>query len=185
MQIRFLSKNLHKIEETSRILNNYGIEVIGSNVEIEELQTSNTERLLRDKVLKAFKQIGRPIFVEHTGLYLDLLNGFPGGLTQSFWDKIQKDKFAQLFASSEKVIAKTSICYVDGKKIHHFEGAIVGRIVSPPRIDHGFQWDCVFQPDGFSETFSEMGTRKDEISMRRIALEKLATFVTGNANEHS
>jgi len=185
MQIRFLSRNRYKIDETSRILQKHGIEIIGSNVEIEELQTSNTERLLRDKALKAFKQIGRPIFVEHTGLYLDLLNGFPGGLTQSFWDAVQKDKFAQLFASAEKVIAKTSICYVDGKKIHHFEGEIVGTIVSPPRIDHGFQWDCVFQPDGYQETFSEMGKRKDEISMRKIALEKLAEFIKGDVIERS
>ncbi len=67
----------------------------------------------------------------------------------------------------------THIGYVDGRRVHIFRGEIEGRIVSPPRIDHGFQWDCVFRPNGFEQTFSEMGEKKNEISMRSIALEKL------------
>ena len=52
--------------------------------------------------------------------------------------------------------------------------------MSPPRVDHGFQWDCVFQPDGYTETFAEMGTaKKNEISMRRKALDKFAAFLHG------
>jgi XTP/dITP diphosphohydrolase len=38
--------------------------------------------------------------------------------------------------------------------------------------------DCVFQPAGYSETFAEMGDKKNSISMRRGALEKLAAHLT-------
>jgi XTP/dITP diphosphohydrolase len=180
--VRFLSRNTYKIREATRILTSFGIDLMPLHAEVEELQTLDTLRLVRDKALKAFQLVGRPLFVEHTGLYLDLLNGFPGGLTQIFWDTLQKDRFAELFGSdTARVTARTHIGYVDGRRLWHFEGEVTGRIVGPPRVDHGFQWDCVFVPDGHTETFSEMGDRKDEISMRRRALEKLAGHI---AREH-
>lgn len=178
MKLRFLSRNDHKIAEATRILENYGIEIEATYAEVEELQTIDTDRLVRDKALKAFEKIGRPLFVEHTGLYLDMLNGFPGGLTQVFWDQLQKDKFSELFASeTARAVARTHIGYVDGRKIHVFEGEVVGKIVAPSFIDHGFQWDCAFVPIGETRTFSEMGPDKDAISMRRKALEALAQFI--------
>jgi XTP/dITP diphosphohydrolase len=172
MQLFFASKNQFKQQEARQILAPLGINVEADHTEIHELQTVDTEALVRDKALQAFQRIGRPLFVEHTGLYMDLLGGFPGGLTQIFWDRLQKERFASLFASNEhNVTAKTTIGYVDGRRIHLFHGEIAGRVVSPPRIDHGFQWDCVFVPDGEIQAFSEMGERKNQISMRRVALE--------------
>lgn len=76
------------------------------------------------------------------------------------------------------VRAVTHIGYVDGRRIHVFRGEVVGRIVSP-RVDHGFQWDCVFKPDGHDQTFSEMGALKNQVSMRRKALEKLREHLAG------
>ncbi len=176
-ELYFVSKNPHKQEEARNILSPAGIAVIADHSAIDELQTIDTVALVRDKTLKAFQKIGRPLFVEHTGLYLDMLGGFPGGLTQIFWDSLKKDRFAQLFTSeTEKASAKTYVGYVDGQRIHVFMGEVTGKIVSP-REDHGFQWDCVFVPDGHEQTFSEMGAKKNEISMRRLALDKLRVFL--------
>lgn len=174
MKLLFVSKNRFKHAEATSFLSTLGISVEACHLEIHELQTVDTEALVRDKATRAFTALGRPLFVEHTGLYLDALNGFPGGLTQIFWDALQKDRFAELFASAtEQVKAVTYIGYVDGRRVHLFRGEIAGRIVSPPRVDHGFQWDCVFQPDGFDQTFSEMGDKKNAVSMRSVALMKL------------
>ena len=174
MRLIFASKNRHKHEEARQILAPLGIDVEADRTEIHELQTIDTEALVRDKAVRAFQQIGRPLFVEHTGLYLDVLGGFPGGLTQIFWDSLQKDRFSSLFSGEEhKVTAKTTVGFVDGRRVHLFYGEIGGRIVSPPRVDYGFQWDCVFVPEGETQSFSEMGELKNQISMRRRALEAL------------
>lgn len=178
MKINFVSQNSHKISEATSILAMYGIEVEPLPIHIEELQTLDTTKLVRNKALQAFSEVRRPLFVEHTGLYLDLLGGFPGGLTQIFWDKVGKDDFAKYFSGNGKALAKTLICYIDGMRTHVFEGDICGSIVSPPRFDNGFQWDCVFIPEGYSESFSEMGEKKNEISMRLIALRKFAEYLT-------
>jgi len=179
LEIRFLSGNEFKIEEASLILNKAGVSVVPVNAKVEELQTENTSRLVKDKALKAFEKIGRPLFVEHTGLYIDYMNGLPGGLTQIFWDTLQADKFTQLFGKDgeNSLVAKTVIGFVDGKKFYIFEGSIKGNVSTRPLGNRDFQWDCVFIPDGETQTFAEMGEKKNEISMRRKALDQFALFL--------
>jgi XTP/dITP diphosphohydrolase len=179
-RLRFVSRNKHKLAEAKAILDPLGVIVLPVEKAIEELQTTDTKELVRNKALRAFEYLGEPLFVEHTGLYLEYLNGLPGGLTQIFWDSLQADRFSELFGNSDKkVLAKTLIGYIDGKKCHFFEGEIVGAISNEPRGPRDFQWDCVFIPDGFAETFAELGDRKNEISMRRKALDKFASFLKG------
>ncbi|AVO34202.1 non-canonical purine NTP pyrophosphatase [Ottowia oryzae] len=179
MKIRFMSGNEHKIAEVQRILTPAGVNVVPVSKKIEELQTEDVERLVRDKLTKAFDAIGRPLFVEHTGLYLNGLNGLPAGLTQIFWDKLQADRFVDLVAGlgDNKVTAKTVLGYCDGREIHLFEGAIEGTVPRDPAGPTGFQWDCVFVPDGGNQTFAEMGSAKDSISMRRKALDLFAAHL--------
>ena len=185
IEVRFVSSNQHKIAEAQEILSPHNISVVPSDLKIDELQTTNIDKLVRDKLLKAFRQVGRPLFVEHTGLYLQHLGGLPGGLTQIFWDTLLADRFAELFgklAPDKQVVAQTSIAYCDGKKLYTFEGKISGTIADIPRGSRDFQWDCVFQPDGYSETFAEMGKKKNDISMRREALNSLAEHLSRAAS---
>jgi len=175
-EIRFLSKNEFKIAEVGQIMAGSSITVITINRKISEIQSNDVEELLHDKCMKAFKMIGKPLFVEHTGLEISALNGFPSGLTQLFWDMVMADKLAAMIGTQKdnKVIAKTHIGYCDGKKIHFFSGEVSGVIPKEPRGNRDFQWDCVFQPCGFEQTFAEMNSaQKNAISMRKLALEKL------------
>lgn len=179
MKIRFMSGNKHKIKEVQRILDPIGVDIVPVSRKIEELQTQDVNALVRDKLIKAFHEIGRPLFVEHTGLYLRGLNDLPAGLTQIFWDRLEARRFADLVAAlgDDKVIARTVLGYCDGRQMHLFEGAIDGTVPRVPAGPEDFQWDCVFMPDGYKTTFAEMGTEKDEISMRRLALDKFAAHL--------
>lgn len=177
MDLRFITKNSYKVAEVQKILSS--IKVIHCPLDIKEIQTENIEEIVHDKLLKAFRKIGRPLFIEHTSLYLEGLNGFPGGLTQVFWDKLQAEKFAELVAktNSQMVEARTIIGFCDGKKIFTFDGSIKGSISNIPKGPRDFQWDCVFIPAGSSKTFAEMGDAKNAISMRRIAFDKFNEFI--------
>jgi len=179
MEIRFVSNNQEKIKEATNILAKENINLIPYNFKLDELQTDDTEKLLRDKVHKAFKKVGRPLIVEHTGLYIESLNGFPGGLTQIFWDTIQADNFSAIFGTLANTFieAKTTIGYCDGKKIYFFTASIQGNIAKEPKGNRNFQWDCIFIPQGYSETFAEMGIKKNEISMRKKAFDKFIQHI--------
>lgn len=182
MNIYFLSSNEYKINEVKLILDSDYITVLPVKEKINEIQSNDMNEIAIDKALKAFMSIGRPILVEQTGLLLRDLRGLPGGLTQIFWDSLQADAFSKYFSATEtgQVIAKTVIAYCNGKQILTFEGEIAGLIVSPPRGNRDFQWDCVFQPDTYEQTFAEMGDKKNNISMRKIALEKLRNYLEDN-----
>lgn len=180
MRLRFLSNNKYKIAEVRSILGTIGVDVVPVGKKIEEIQTTDIEKLVRDKCVKAFRIIGRPLFVEHTGLFIEKMNHFPGGLTQIFWDTLDADRVSSLFGQGDdsRVLAKTRIGYCDGRRIHQFEGEISGRLSPQPQGNRDFQWDCVFVPDGSSQTFAEMGEdAKNAISMRRKALDVFAEYL--------
>jgi XTP/dITP diphosphohydrolase len=179
LEIRFVTKNPHKAKEVETIIGDIGISIIHAPLTIHEIQTEDIHEIVRDKVLKAFNQIGRPVFIEHTGLYIDSLQGFPGGLTQVFWDKLEADKFSELLGGLENtsLTARTVIAYCDAKKIYTFEGSVEGKISPEPKGDRAFQWDCVFIPNGYTETFAELGEKKNEISMRKLAFDQFREFL--------
>lgn len=185
MKIRFLSGNEHKLKEVYKILGPLGIEVIPVREKIEELQTQDVDKLVRDKLSKAFSIIGRPLFVEHTGLYLAGMNGFPAGLTQIFWDHLEADKFTKLVhgIGDTSVVARTVLGYCNGRRIYTFSGEIKGSVPEKPTGPREFQWDCVFVPDGYNQTFAEMGECKNEISMRRKALDAFSNHLRSEAND--
>ena len=182
MNIYFLSSNKHKLAEVQKILNSEAITVLPVNEKINEIQSNDMSEIAIDKALKAFIHIGRPIIVEQTGLLLKDFGNLPGGLTQIFWDSLEADNFGKYFSATDtaQVIAKTVIAYCDGRQIKTFEGEIAGKIVFPPRGNRDFQWDCVFQPTGYNQTFAEMGDQKNTISMRKLAIEKLKQYLEEN-----
>lgn len=179
MNLIFLSSNQHKIDEVKSIIESEDIKITPCCEKINEIQSEDMREIVIDKSLKAFRRIGHPLLVEQTGLLLGELSDLPGGLTQIFWDALQAERFCKYFSNSgtTKVKAKTVLAFCDGMKVHTFEGNIDGLIVDTPRGSRDFQWDCVFQPEGYSETFAEMGDKKNRISMRKIALEKFKKYL--------
>jgi len=63
------------------------------------------------------------------------------------------------------------------KEIHTFEGVVEGEIIRERRGGEGFGYDPIFQPEGYSQTFAELGADiKNHISHRARATAKLAAF---------
>ena len=180
MELRFLTRNPGKFRELREMVASSKYRLLQDDTEIHELQTEDMNALVRDKVLKAFARIRRPLIVDHTGLQFDLLNGFPGGLTSVFYEKLQSEGIANLIGKStnRKVKAVTLIGYCDGRKIHVFKGEVNGLVAMEPKGKGGFQWDTIFIPKGYDKTFAQLGNKKkNEISMRKLAFDRLANFL--------
>lgn len=68
------------------------------------------------------------------------------------------------------------VCYLDEAEVltEHFEGTCEGRIAFSPRGQGGFGYDPLFIPDGFEQSFGELGEQvKNGLSHRARALGKL------------
>jgi len=78
---------------------------------------------------------------------------------------------------SKKVENASPVCYADEMETQLFDGACDGRILFEPRGKNGFGYDPLFVPDGFQDTFAELGDNvKNKLSHRAKALEKLKKF---------
>jgi XTP/dITP diphosphohydrolase len=75
-----------------------------------------------------------------------------------------------------KVESASPVCYADELEapVELFEGVCEGRIIFEAHGQNGFGYDPLFVPDGFEQTFAELGADvKNRLSHRAQALAKL------------
>jgi inosine triphosphate pyrophosphatase len=180
-EIVFVTSNKGKLNEVKAILP--GIKIIGNDLDLPELQ-GEPEEIVREKLKLAYSSLKKPVIVEDTSLCIEAfsepsgLSGLPGPYIKHFLAKMGKEKLSKLTILSGETKARASCIfgYMDKDGVTLFKGEINGRIVAPKGAS-GFGWDSIFQPDGFKETFAEMGAdNKNKISHRKLALEKMQSF---------
>ena len=78
-----------------------------------------------------------------------------------------------------KTGSASPVCYSDEfeSQTQLFEGACEGKIIFEPHGQNGFGYDPLFVPNGFEQTFAELGEEvKNKLSHRARALEKLKVY---------
>jgi len=79
-----------------------------------------------------------------------------------------------------RIESASPVCYVDEFEMQTelFDGACEGRIGFEPRGQDGFGYDPLFLPNGFNQTFGELGeSTKNELSHRAKALARLKAYL--------
>jgi len=171
--IAFVTGNMGKVREAERII---GVSLKQVALELEEMQEIAVEPVVRKKALQAYAILREPVLVEDTGFYIQAWNGLPGALIKWFLKALGTEGICRLMQGEKDrtVTAVTLFGYYDGSRYHSFAGEVVGVIPQTPRGTGGFGWDPIFQPLGSEKTFAEMmPEEKDQVSMRRRALERL------------
>lgn len=172
----FITSNQDKLREVRALLP----DIRGIEMDLPEIQELDAHKILAAKLAEARKyHRGSALMVEDTSLSLDGMRGLPGPLIKWFMTSIGLDGISALATTfGTRATARTLIGYADEQdEQHFFTGSLSGQIV-PPRGKAGFSWDAIFQPDGQSKTFAEMGLEeKSQFSMRCIAIEKLHAYL--------
>jgi XTP/dITP diphosphohydrolase len=179
----FVSGNEGKIRELTALLSPH--RVISHDIDLPEIQTTDVAEVVRDKVLTAWKALGKPLFVEDTGLYITSppMNGFPGALIKFYYKKLGSAGICQK-NGGERAFAESVIGYHDGTTVHIFKGVVEGVIATTPQPGpHGFGWDDIFVPTENNPTgksFAQLPTElKNAISMRKRAAEAFREMALG------
>ena len=184
----FATNNAHKLEEVTAILKNkvelLSLNDINCHVDIPE--TADT--LEGNASLKAqyiFTNYQLDCFADDTGLEVEALNGAPGVYSARYAgdahnSEANMKKLLQDMEGIENRKAQFRTVFaliIDGKE-HLFEGIIKGEITKNRRGTTGFGYDPIFIPEGYTQTFAEMGSElKNKISHRALATEKLCKFL--------
>lgn len=176
MKITFVTGNQNKFAEAKEFIP----ELEMHNLDLVEIQELDSQKIIEAKLIEAKKQIEGAIIVEDNSLTFSCLGTLPGPLIKWFMKELGNEKLYQLCQTFKNfnAEAKVTIGYADQNgQNHYFEGSIKGEIV-PPIGENGFSWDPIFLPEGLGKTFGQMtAEEKNQISMRKIAFQKLSTFL--------
>ncbi|HYN81822.1 MAG TPA: non-canonical purine NTP pyrophosphatase [Gemmatimonadaceae bacterium] len=169
----FATSNDYKFAEFSRLFGAAGLQIDHYRLEVEEVQHIEMDVIVRDKALKAYQRVRRPVLVDHSGLAMNALNGLPCGLNKLFWNVLQ-DRICELAIAMNDPTAEilVSLALCDGKRIHAWHERLPGNLAAKASAVGTFHLDRVFVPNGSTMTLAEMSTvDRDVVSHRRRAVD--------------
>lgn len=179
----FVSSNAEKHREIRDALRSSGWEVERVALDAPEIQSLDPAVVAEHKARLSYERLdGRPVLVEDTGLALVAWNGYPGALIKWVLGAVGEEGLCrQLDAwADRRAQATVALCLYDGRQARLFLGTARGTITPSPRGQHGFGWDSIFQPEGYTLTYGEMPRdEKMRISMRAEAVAALREYLRG------
>jgi len=190
----FATNNDHKLGEVRNILSGK-INILSLNdINCHENIIESAETLEGNALLKAqyVKDLyGYDCFADDTGLEVEVLNNEPGVYSARYageghnaeanMNRLLNEMEGQ---ENRKARFRTVIALILDNKEHLFEGIINGSIITEKRGTAGFGYDPIFVPDGYTQTFAEMGNdTKNNISHRALAVNQLIDFLSTISEE--
>lgn len=185
----FATNNAHKLEEVAAILGDkvelLSLNDINCHTDIPETaDTLEGNALLKSSFIN--KNYGLDCFADDTGLEVEDLGGAPGVYSARYAGGEGHDAQANMLKllhdlegkENRKAQFRTAISLILNGKEYLFEGVIKGEIIKEKRGDSGFGYDPIFKPEGYEQTFAELGNEiKNKISHRALAVNKLCEFL--------
>lgn len=195
MKIVFATNNSHKLEEIRQILGK-SIEVLSlADINCHEDIPETAPTIEGNAMMKAryvYDKYGTPCFADDTGLEVEALDGAPGVYSARYAGGEGHNSEANMRKLLHELEGKenrraqfrTVIALIeqkDGKPVAHtFEGKIEGHISNEKRGTSGFGYDPIFVPEGYEQSFAELGNEiKNKISHRARAVARLAEYLLG------
>jgi XTP/dITP diphosphohydrolase len=197
VKLVFASRNLGKIAEVSSIFQPLNIEVVSldqvavpADFDVEEIGDTFAE-IAELKAAEYAKKTKILTLADDSGLCVNALGGEPGVHSKRFFPGTDHDRNQHLLALLEgkkdrSAFFVTVVCLFDPatKKTWSFEGRVDGMIADEESGSAGFGYDPVFIPEGYSQTFAQLGPEVKNIASHRArALAKCATFMAEHIKE--
>jgi len=171
MKSYFVTGSEDKFREVKKII---GGEIERIELDLEEIQSGDIYKIVKEKSKRAFEILKKPVFVEDVAFYLKCLKQFPGPNikwmiksmgVRGIYELVKKYK-------EKEVLVRAVVCYFNGKEFKFFTGDLNGKIVSPK--GKGFGFDSIVLVKGSKKTMGQLSEmEKNKISYRAIAWEKV------------
>lgn len=196
MRIVFATNNAHKLEEIRAILGHshdiLSLNDIQCHADIPETADTLEGNALQ-KARYVWDHYHLSVFADDTGLEVDALGGAPGVYSARYAGGAGHDSEANMAKLLRELHGHTdrtarfrtviALILADGSdkgfSEHLFEGKVEGRIATERQGSEGFGYDPLFVPDGYDESFAQLGTAvKNRISHRARAVARLTDFLS-------
>jgi XTP/dITP diphosphohydrolase len=191
-RVFFATQNKHKQREITQLLEAIPtLEVVFVD-HFPDLATFDPEEtgqtLHQNAELKARAFASKthvPTISEDSGLEVTALAGKPGVHSKRFFPGSDTDRnheiLRQLAGETNREAQFRSVfCYYDPvtNQTTFFEGKVAGSIATKVSGNNGFGYDPIFTPEGYNQTFAELGERvKNKLSHRALAMNQVIAFL--------
>ena len=157
MKLVFATNNKHKLDEVRKITSHHPVEIVSlAEINCFDDIPETADTLEGNALQKA-----------HAG---------PGHDSEANMKKLLHEMEGM---ENRKARFRTVIALVWNGKTYTFDGIVNGTITTAKRGENGFGYDPIFIPEGYDQTFAELGDNiKNQISHRAKAVEKLDEFLT-------
>jgi len=182
MEYIFVSKNKNKFDEAKEILKQFGIPLsIATTEKKVEIQDKSLENIVDYALSQLDPKPDKCFIIEDDGIFIKVLNGFPGPYAAQFYATIGLEGILKLMQgkSDRSAFFKSAVGVLmpNGEK-HIFTGVTRGSIAKSIAKGREFGYDPIFVPKGSRVTFAEMNIQdKSKISHRGKAFSKLGRFL--------
>lgn len=141
------------------------------------------------KAVEVSERIDGMVLADDSGLEVDALGGEPGVYSSSYGGEEGNhrrniERLMREMADREARSARFRCVMVlaeAGEVLASFEGAVEGAVLDAPRGDGGFGYDPLFVPEGFEQSFAELGPElKNEMSHSGRALTRAVAWLEEN-----
>jgi XTP/dITP diphosphohydrolase len=178
----YVTGNHGKFEEVEYFIQRHApeIKVKMKNLELDELQDLDQNKVASHKAQQAWVQLKQPLLVEDSGIFFCRYNKFPGTITKLIYEGIGFEGIFRLVEGNNRAFFKLQMIFVDGLGNQNvFEGRCDGIIVQPPRNEklkahRQLPYDDIFVPEGTDKNYTKLrGTEEyDFFGYRLKALKK-------------
>ncbi len=182
-EIIIASSNKDKINEVKSILKEFkivSIKDIALNVDVEEDKETFEGNAIKKAETISKMLSGKKCIADDSGIEIEYLNGFPGVFTKRWLDGTNRERNLSIIEKLKGVPKEerrikfiTAIALSDGNNSICEIGTIEGYVAQEVRGENGFGFDEIFELEN-GKTLAELSKEeKNEISARKIALEKI------------
>lgn len=154
-KIIYVTGNWAKLVSAKQILEPLGFEIENIKMDTTEIQADTVEEIALHSAKEASNKLKCDVLVNDTGLFVDVLNGFPGPYT-SYVDKtLNEDGILKLLKDNENRNASfiEALAYCEyNKEPLLFKSITKGTISKEKSGTHGWSFDFIFIPEGKDKT---------------------------------
>ena len=106
-EIILVTGNKHKLEIAESVLGLYDIDVKNIDLDVDEIQETNIEKIAAKSALLAAKELDKPVIKTDVGFEIDALNGFPGAFGKYVFNQLGTDGILRLLDGKENRTGKS------------------------------------------------------------------------------
>jgi XTP/dITP diphosphohydrolase len=206
MRLHLASGNAHKVREFQALadaaeargfprIEIVSARVVGGMPPVEEdtgIFVGNARK--KAQALRAKLPAGAWVLADDSGVCVDALDGAPG-VESAYYAGPQGDSAANLRklvnvmrdvpdgSRGAHFLCVLLVLVPDGEE-QVFEGVCGGKLLREPRGGAGFGYDPIFVPDGYAQSYAELGDEvKNTISHRARAWARLMEWIEAKGNQ--